>query len=327
MKRALFLFGALAVLSTYGHASRRMHVADIYAVFDGCDDLAFRRMAKRISSGMDNELPRRFRSEIGPVPGNHRILGHCWTFGDAIPRRVLDAIETRHPGRKVDFIALWQTFANEVVDEVSQVTGLTRKQSVALAALIHDVHLLGDRTPDNTLVDNVLTTDEIRRNIVKSAGTIWGRSSEVTRHLKDAGKIAYANGRDEFARAENLLSMMKSAGLGIALTSIMSVSQFDSKRGVMVNYSRLRAKALGQDIVRELIGSVKRLRVSRRTLSTPECSNQFACCKAVVGRNVRNFVRRYLAEESANALPLFVFLTGQSHGLYRNTEGRISFCV
>lgn len=103
--------------------------------------------------------------------------------------------------------------------------------------------------------------------------------------------------------------------------------QFDSKATIMIKYCRFGAKALGQDIVRELIGSVKRLRVSRHSPSTPGRSNKFACCKAVVGRNVRNFVRRYLAEESANALPLFVFLTGQSHGLYRNTEGRISFCV
>ena len=220
MRQALFLLGALVALSAYGHASHRMHEADIFAVFNGCDGLAFRRMAKRISSGMDNELPRRFRAEIGPVPGNHRILGHCWTFGDAIPCRVLEAIEARHPGRKADFIALWQAFANEAIDEVSQVTGLPRKQAGALAALIHDVHLLGDRTPDNTLVDNVLTTDEIRRNIVKSAGTIWGRNSEVARHLKDAGKTAYANGDDEFSRAERLLSMMKSAGLGAAFTTL-----------------------------------------------------------------------------------------------------------
>ena len=108
---------------------------------------------------------------------------------------------------------------------------------------------------------------------------------------------------------------------------ILGGCRFDRITSVMIEYYRFWAKALGQDIVRELIGSVKRLRVSRRTLSTPGRSNKFACCKAVVGRNVRNFVRRYLAEESANALPLFVFLTGQSHGLYRNTEGRISFCI
>ena len=109
--------------------------------------------------------------------------------------------------------------------------------------------------------------------------------------------------------------------------TILGGCRFDKITSVIIEYYRFGAKALGQDIVRELIGSVKRLCVSRRILSTPECCNQFACCKAVVGRNVRNFVRRYLAEDGAIALPLFVFLTGQSHGLYRNTEGRISFCV
>ena len=108
---------------------------------------------------------------------------------------------------------------------------------------------------------------------------------------------------------------------------ILGGRRIDRITPVMVEYCCFWAKVLLQDIVRELIGSVKRLRVSRHSPSTLGRSNKFACCKAVVGRNVRNFVRRYLAEVSAIALPLFVFLTGQSHGLYRNTEGRISFCV
>ena len=65
--------------------------------------------------------------------------------------------------------------------------------------------------------------------------------------------------------------------------------RFDKITPVMVEFHRLGAKALGQDIVLELIGSVKRLRVSRHSPSTPERSNQFACCKAVVTRNVGNF--------------------------------------
>ena len=128
MKCIITLLGVAMALSLYAHASHKMHEADIFAVFRGCDDPEFKRIAKRISSGMDNELPRRFRAEIGSVPGNHRLLGHCWTFGDAIPRRVLDAVEQRHPGRKSDFIRLWQTFANEIIDDVSQATGLPRKQ-------------------------------------------------------------------------------------------------------------------------------------------------------------------------------------------------------
>ena len=71
--------------------------------------------------------------------------------------------------------------------------------------------------------------------------------------------------------------------------TILGGCRFDRITSVMIEYYRFWAKALGQDIVRELIGSVKRLCVSRRILSTPGRSNQFACCKAVVTRNVGNF--------------------------------------
>ena len=62
--------------------------------------------------------------------------------------------------------------------------------------------------------------------------------------------------------------------------------RFDTMQSGMVEYCRIRAKARGQDIVRELIGRVKLLCVSRRILSTPGCCN---AAKAVVARNLRNF--------------------------------------
>lgn len=226
MRPYFILFAVLAsALSSFGHASHKMHEADICAVFNGCVDAEFMHVVKCISSGMDNELPRRFREQIGPVPGNHRLLGHCWTFGDAIPKRVLDVVEARYPGRKEEFISLWRDFANETITNVSRATGLPRKQSGALAALIHDVHLLGDRTPDNKLVDHVLTTREIQRNIVKSAGTIWGKRSDVTIRLAGMLKAAYSRGDDEFSRAEELLSAMKESKLGDSLLSMIASSR------------------------------------------------------------------------------------------------------
>lgn len=73
--------------------------------------------------------------------------------------------------------------------------------------------------------------------------------------------------------------------------------RFDSKQADMVKYARFWTKVQGRDIVLELIGNVKLLRVSRHSRSTPERGNKFACCKAVVSGNLRNFVRRYLAEK------------------------------
>ena len=72
--------------------------------------------------------------------------------------------------------------------------------------------------------------------------------------------------------------------------------RLDSEHCGMVKYHRFWTRVRGQDIVRELIGSVKLLRVSRQSLSTPECSN---AAKAVACRNVGNFGRRHVAEEGA----------------------------
>ena len=77
---------------------------------------------------------------------------------------------------------------------------------------------------------------------------------------------------------------------------------------VLLYYARLRASARRQTIVRELIGSVKLLRVSRQSLSTLGRSKQFACCKAVVQTKRRKTSDGSTpCRESAYALPLFVF--------------------
>ena len=74
--------------------------------------------------------------------------------------------------------------------------------------------------------------------------------------------------------------------LGVLAALSAYCCRFDTMQSGMVEYCRSRVKARGQDIVRELIGSVKLLRVSRRILSTLGCCN---AAKAVVTRNVGNF--------------------------------------
>ena len=74
--------------------------------------------------------------------------------------------------------------------------------------------------------------------------------------------------------------------LGVLAALSAYCCRFDTMQSGMVKYCRFRVKARGQDIVRELIGSVKLLRVSRRILSTPGCCN---AAKAVASRNVGSF--------------------------------------
>jgi hypothetical protein len=109
---------------------------------------------------------------------------------------------------------------------VAQTTGLQRKQSGELAALTHDIRLLRDRTPDNTLVDYVLTTDEIRRNMVKSAGTLWGKRSDEAERIGNVLKAARARGAEESARAEEMLRALKEQNIGGSTRLLMAASRF-----------------------------------------------------------------------------------------------------
>ena len=217
---ALALCVCLAPATVIAHASARLHEKDIMAVFRGYTNPEFPRIVRMVSSGMDNELPRRFRREIGSVPGNHRILGHCWSFGDAIPRRVFDAVEKKHPGKRDAFMKMWLEFSSELVDVCEDATGFDRRRAQSLVALIHDVHLLGDRTPDNKMVEYVLTTREICNNIVKHVGVIWHGDHEFAAEVADRLDAGERLGGASAERATLELEQMVALGLGERLELI-----------------------------------------------------------------------------------------------------------
>jgi len=218
---AIFLvFGLLPNLA-FSHASARLHEKDINSVFAGYDNAYFPDIVRLVSSGMDNELPRRFRAEIGSVPGNHRMLGHCWSFGDAIPRRVFEVIERKHPGSSEAFIAMWRDFSQGIVLQISQKTGLNARQAQAFASLIHDVHLLGDRTSDNKLVDYVLTTKEISNNMIKAMRVLWPSEKAFATNVSALFQSIQKDYHAEAERAEVLLSTVAGLGFGVRLNGIV----------------------------------------------------------------------------------------------------------
>jgi len=208
------LAACLLPLVGWPHPSARLHERDIRRVFAGYDNPAFPKVVRLVSSGMDAELPRRFRAEIGPVPGNHRLLGHGWTFGDAIPRRVFDAIERRHPGASPTFVELWRRFSGGIVMETSRLTGLDRRQAQALDALVHDVHLLGDRTPDNKLVADVLTTEEIARNMIRQMQILWPHDADFVREAQASYQDVQRTVPTESGRAVALLQAIETQRWG-----------------------------------------------------------------------------------------------------------------
>lgn len=215
----LFCFLAL-VWPSYGHESAKMHVDDIVTVFNGYGDEAFIKLSEDISSGIDYGLPSAFRAEIGPVPGNHRILGHGWTLNDSIPEETLQELEQRYPGKSGDIRKVWRQFAKNIIDESIALTGLPKTQAAALAAIIYDIHLLGDYEPDNKLVERVLKPKEIANNIIKDCQDLFKNKPQLAKIVEEAlNRVLEENAQaDSKILAQKLMDEMMTLQFGDKLS-------------------------------------------------------------------------------------------------------------
>jgi hypothetical protein len=168
------LLSSFASAQVFGHASAKLHFDDVKSVFAGYgDDKSFKALFRAVSGGLDNDLPKAFTNAIGPIPGNHRILGHGWTLNAAIPRATMEKLEERYPGKKKEIIDVWSQFARGCIEKSEELSGLPKKQANALASLIYDIHLIGDLEPDNKLIEPVLELGEIVKNIKKDCETLF----------------------------------------------------------------------------------------------------------------------------------------------------------
>lgn len=184
----------LVSVQALAHSSAKLHNADIAAVFNGygdCDN--FKALVATVSGGIDNELPKMFRETIGPVPGNHRILGHGWTLNSAIPQRIWDKLLKKYPDKKDEIIKLWVAFAKSCIAKTEELSGLPKQQANALASMIYDIHLIGDLEPDNTLIKDVLELSEIVKNFNKDCESLFANKPEyaklIGKKLEEAMKL------------------------------------------------------------------------------------------------------------------------------------------
>ena len=129
------------------HPAAWMHEADMEGVFARIEGERFHEVVDNISRAIDNDLPKSFQGQFGPIPGNHRIIGHGWALDGQIPKDVLGELERAYPGRRSEILQWWAGKASEYGRWMEQATGLPPKQAKALAGLHWDLHLLGDRMP------------------------------------------------------------------------------------------------------------------------------------------------------------------------------------
>lgn len=181
MSRLLSVFVAMAVCVVSGPSLAHTgagHYREFSMVFNGYGDDGFRSLCECISSGIDNDLPAAFRKVIGPVPGNHRVLGHGWTLDAAIPEDALQYLEATFPGKRQDIIKVWAEHAKRVKEMARSITGLPPASADSLAAILHDIHLLGDMEPGNVITKYVLPPKEIEKHLVKELRGLFRSNPE-----------------------------------------------------------------------------------------------------------------------------------------------------
>ncbi len=222
--RTIILFLFIAQLACFGHASYKLHYYDDICVFNGFESPEFFELCKQVNSGLDSDLAKAFRDAGGILPGGpakHRILGHGWSLNGSIPKDVLQEFDKVKPGQSKIFIKVWKEHVRKVTAEVQKLTGLPAKEASALADLLHEIHLLGDLTPDNVDLAHVLKRKDIQKNILKDCEILFGKNAEFTKHLRSLLKKIPKRGRDMQLVAGEIMDALYNSGAGEALRTIL----------------------------------------------------------------------------------------------------------
>ena len=160
------------------------HYREFSMVFNGYGDDGFRSLCECISTGVDKDLPDAFRKVVGPVPGNHRVLGHGWTLDAAIPEETLKYLEATFPGKRQDIIKVWAEHVKRVKELARSITGLPPALADSFAAILHDIHLLGDMEPGNIITKYVLPPKEIQKHLVKELRVLFRDNPEFAHAIE-----------------------------------------------------------------------------------------------------------------------------------------------
>ena len=192
---ALVAFVAIG-LAANAHPNAALHYKDLDLFLGGYKSTPLGEIAYRISDSIDNEIAIWFRQKYGSIPGNHRILGHGYTLGEAIPRETLDAIEKKYGVSAVDeVIKHQQEIAKKYLTQIQEVTGLPRTQTRALLRQFSNSHLLGDLMEDNKLINLVRDFDSICKSEIQIMDDLFGRidpkyAQKVVREIKSIQRSA-----------------------------------------------------------------------------------------------------------------------------------------
>lgn len=261
----------LCVSGLYAHESAALHYNDFKCVFEGYGDDAFRELSDIINSGIDNTLPSMFREGIGSIPGNHRVLGHGWTLNDSIPRETLNLLAERYPGREKEIISIWQKFASQLQADSVRLTGLPKAQANALASMLYDIHLLGDLEPDNTLIKQVLSYDNIILNFEKDASTLFRNNPQYAEKIQKSLEhiLKSTKGKDPQIISQALMDELQRLKIGEMLNATWGNT-------LLPKYSPDRVAKANEQIARRMLKRIPGVGdLGLNIEKNPTANNQF----------------------------------------------------
>ena len=110
-------------------------------------------------------------------------------------------------------MAWWGKESKRLVAKMVQATGLPKQQAQALAGVVWDVHLLGDRMPGDTMVQWVLPPPQIEKNLEDNFTTLFKGNPEYARALGRALQDALRAGENEAEQSALLMETLQKAPL------------------------------------------------------------------------------------------------------------------
>lgn len=214
-----FTLCSFLIVGTIGLAhTGQVHIQEIKSVLNGFGDSNdFQKLADIITKSIDNTVlnseapvqgfPAKFKEVMGTLPGNHRLLAHKWVVGQAIPKETLDMLDKYYPRKKGLIIELWRDHSKQVIEITQQLTGLPPKKAKAMASLLSSIHLLGDIEPGNAMIDEVLSLDDIAKNIKRDLVDLGGRENPLIQSIEtDIDKVIRSRKQGKATQIAKLIS-------------------------------------------------------------------------------------------------------------------------
>ena len=248
----------------FGHGSAILHYRDLDLITGGYSKTVIGEIARDISDSIDNEMAPWFRQRFGPVPGNHRILSHGYTLGEAIPRETLDAVRSRYGEAAVsEVIKKQQEVSGKYLKQLMEKAGLPRKQANAMLRLFSNGHLVGDLMEDNKLTSIVKDFDSICKSQMSAVEDLFGRANPdyVSLFKKEIGALQKTS-LPVAEKSEKLAQLMGKLKLDTELKKTFGSTL--EKNGVaysadmaIARNSKLAERALASEQRRILVGAAQ----------------------------------------------------------------------